>query len=73
MIQSAIAAKLKQRAMADFKGRYYEAARIVQATVQGFKAMLWLREGFGFVGAWTFRGQNRLLGRCFELQAVNKT
>ena len=31
MILSAIAAKLKQRAKADFKGRHYEAALIVQA------------------------------------------
>ena len=31
MILSAIAAKLKQRAKADFRGRHYEAALIVQA------------------------------------------
>ena len=31
MILSAIAAKLKQRAEGDFKGRHYEAALIVQA------------------------------------------
>jgi IS6 family transposase len=31
MILSDIAAKLKQRAEADFKGRHYEAALIVQA------------------------------------------
>lgn len=31
MILSAIAAKLKQRAKADFNGRHYEAALIVQA------------------------------------------
>ena len=31
MILSAIAAKLKQRSKADFKGRHYEAALIVQA------------------------------------------
>ena len=31
MILSAIAAKLKQRAKAEFKGRHYEAALIVQA------------------------------------------
>ena len=29
MILSAIAAKLKQRAKADFKGRHFEAAQIV--------------------------------------------
>jgi len=31
MILSAIAAKLKQRARSDFKGRHYKAALIVQA------------------------------------------
>ncbi len=31
MILSAIAAKLKQRSKADFRGRHYEAALIVQA------------------------------------------
>ena len=31
MILSAIAAKLQQRAKADFKGRHYEAVLIVQA------------------------------------------
>ena len=36
------------------------------------KAMLWLRKGFGFAGAWTVREQNRLLGVCFGLQAVTK-
>jgi transposase-like protein len=27
-------------------------------TIQGFKAMLWLRKGFGSAGAWTVREQN---------------
>jgi transposase, IS6 family len=40
--------------------------------IQGFEAMLWLRKGFGFVGAWTVREQNHLLAVCFGLQAVNK-
>ena len=31
MILNAVVAKLKQRAKADFKGRHYEAALIVQA------------------------------------------
>ena len=29
-------------------------------TIQGFEAMLWLRKGFGFAGAWTVCEQNRL-------------
>ena len=41
-------------------------------TIQGFEAMLWLRKGFGFAGAWTVREQNRLLGFCFGLPEVNK-
>lgn len=41
-------------------------------TLQGFEAMLWLRKGFEFACAWTVCEQNRLLGICFRLQAVNK-
>ena len=41
-------------------------------TIQGFEAMLWLRKGFGFAGAWTVREQNRLLALCFGLPQVNK-
>ena len=37
-----------------------------------YKAMLWLRKGFGFSGAWTVREQNRLLALCFGLPQVNK-
>jgi hypothetical protein len=37
-----------------------------------YKAMLWLRKGFGFAGAWTVREQNRLLALCFGLPEVNK-
>ena len=36
-------------------------------TIQGFEAMLWLRKGFGFAGAWTVREQNQLLAVCFGL------
>ena len=58
----------------------YGAARIggfrsfntVRRTIQGFEAMLWLRKGFGFVGAWTAREQNQLLHVCFGLPAANK-
>ena len=41
-------------------------------TIQGFEAMLWLRKGFGFAGAWTVLEQNRMLAVCFGLQQANK-
>jgi transposase, IS6 family len=41
-------------------------------TIQGFEAMLWLRKGFGFAGAWTVCEQNQLLAICFGLPKVNK-
>ena len=41
-------------------------------TIQGFEAMLWLRKGFGFAGAWTVREQNQLLTYCFGLPVANK-
>jgi transposase, IS6 family len=40
--------------------------------IQGFEAMLWLRKGFGFAGAWTVCEQNQLLAVCFGLPEVNK-
>jgi transposase, IS6 family len=42
-------------------------------TIQGFEAMLWLRKGFGFAGAWSVREQNQLLAHCFGLPVANKT
>ena len=41
-------------------------------TIQGFEAMLWLRKGFGFAGAWTVCEQNQLLAYCFRLPVANK-
>ena len=38
----------------------------------GFEAMLWLRKGFDFAGAWTVREQNQLLAFCFGLPEANK-
>src|SRR5215213_2739357 len=35
-----------------------------------YKAMLWLRKGFGFAGAWTVCEQNRLLALCFGLHRL---
>jgi len=50
----------------------FRSFNTARRTIQGFEAMLWLRKGFGFAGAWTVREQNRLLAVCFGLQAVNK-
>src|ERR1700709_176470 len=50
----------------------FRSFNTARRTIQGFKAMLWLRKGFGFSGAWTVREQNRLLGVCFGLQTVNE-
>ena len=49
----------------------FQSFHTARRTIQGFEAMLWLRKGFGFAGAWTVREQNQLLGLCFGLQ-VNK-
>jgi len=50
----------------------FQAFHTARRTIQGFEAMLWLRKGFGFSGAWTVREQNQLLGVCFGLQKVNE-
>lgn len=41
-------------------------------TIRGFEAMLWLRKGFGFAGAWTVREQNQLLACYFGFPVANK-
>ena len=50
----------------------FQSFLTARRTIQGFEAMLWLRKGFGFAGAWTVREQNRLLAVCFGLPEVNK-
>jgi len=47
-------------------------AHLARDVAHVVEAMLWLRKGFGFAGAWTVREQNRLLGVCFGLQTVNE-
>jgi transposase-like protein len=59
-----------KRAMPRVGGfRSFNTAR---RTIQGFEAMLWLRKGFGFAGAWTVCEQNQLLAYCFGLPVANK-
>ena len=50
----------------------FQSFGTARRTIQGFEAMLWLRKGFGFAGAWTVCEQNRLLAVCFGLAQVNK-
>src|ERR671913_897224 len=50
----------------------FQTLHTARGTIQGFEAMLWLRKGFGFAGAWTVCEQNRLLAVCFGLPQVNK-
>ena len=50
----------------------FQTFHTARRTIQGFEAMLWLRKGFGFAGAWSVCEQNRLLALCFGLPEVNK-
>lgn len=50
----------------------FRSFHTARRTIRGFEAMLWLRKGFGFAGAWTVREQNRLVAHCFGLQEVNE-
>lgn len=50
----------------------FRSFNTARRTIQGFEAMLWLRKGFGFAGAWTVREQNKLLALCFGLPLANK-
>ena len=50
----------------------FQSFHTARRTIQGFEAMLWLRKGFGFSGAWSVCEQNSLLAVCFGLPQVNK-
>src|SRR3954453_18945176 len=50
----------------------FQSFHTARRTIRGFEAMLWLRKGFGFAGAWTVREQNQLLAYCFGLLKVNE-
>ena len=50
----------------------FQSFHTARRTIRGFEAMLWLRKGFGFAGAWTVCEQNRLLSVRFGLPTVNK-
>ena len=50
----------------------FRSFHTARRTIRGFEAMLWLRKGFGFVGAWTVCEQNQLLAHCFGLPVANK-
>ena len=50
----------------------FQSFGTARRTIKGFEAMLWLRKGFGFAGAWKVQEQNRLLAFCFGLPQVNK-
>jgi transposase, IS6 family len=54
---------------ADWRLSVFHTARRM---IRGFKAMPWLRKGFGFAGTWTMCEQNRLLSVCFGILQVNK-
>jgi len=50
----------------------FQSFTTARRAIQGFAAMLWLRKGFGFAGAWSVREQNRLLACYFGLPRGNK-
>ena len=52
--------------------RTIQASHTARRTIREFEAVLWLRKGFGFAGAWTVYEQNRMLSVCFGLPAANK-
>ncbi|ACL62530.1 IS6-like element ISMno35 family transposase [Methylobacterium nodulans] len=54
------------------RGGGFRSFTTARRTIQGVKAMLWRRKGFGFAGAWTVREQNQLLAHCFGLPVANK-
>ena len=50
----------------------FQSFHTARRTIRGFEAMLWLRKGFNFAGAWTVCEQNQLLSVCFGLSAATR-
>src|SRR5689334_9192270 len=50
----------------------FQSFHTARRTIRGFEAMLWLRKGFGFAGAWTVCEQNQMLSVCFGLPQAHK-
>src|SRR3954447_15266799 len=50
----------------------FQSFHTARRTIRGFEAMLWLRKGFNFAGAWTVCEQNRLLSVCFGFPQAHK-
>ncbi|MBX9934733.1 MAG: transposase, partial [Methylobacterium sp.] len=50
----------------------FRSFHTARRTICGFEAMLWLRKGFGFAGAWAVHEQNRLLALYFGIPQANK-
>jgi len=50
----------------------FQSFHTARRTIRGFEAMLWLRKGFGFAGAWTVCEQNQMLLVCFGLPQAHK-
>jgi len=50
----------------------FQSFHTARRTIRGFEAMLWLRKGFAFAGAWTVCEQNQMLALCFGLSQVTE-
>ena len=50
----------------------FQSFHTARRTIRRFEAMLWLRKGFGFAGAWTVCEQNQMLSVCFGLPQAHK-
>src|SRR5215213_8338665 len=50
----------------------FQSFHTARRTIRGFEAMLWLRKGFDFAGAWTIWEQNQLLSICFGLPKAHQ-
>lgn len=50
----------------------FRSSTTARRTICGYEAMLWLRKGFRFAGAWTVCEQNQLPATCFGLPVAKK-
>ena len=54
------------------KNGCFQTFQTARRTLKGYEAMLWLKKGFGWIGEWTVKEQNNLLGDIFALNSVNR-
>ena len=55
------------------KNGCFQSFNTARRTIKGYEAMLWMKKGFGWIGDWTVKEQNRMVADLFGLKMVNNS